>query len=173
VIPRETIHIHYLFSYVAHLPWTYRPEAGLTFPVRTVWIPSAELSIVADVEFINSLGELTCQGKSGQTEYAFFIHPLSERKFEGLIATYESTFDFVATPFCASTYQYHQSRMKITFHQLLATQNESHSTSLVPLSFFNQHDGDGNCASLLRDAKLIKDVNSRNAADKLKAEESN
>ncbi len=82
-----------------HLPWVYRPEAGLSFPIRTVWIPEEDLSLALDLESLPSAvrSELARE-RDGRKFHAFFVHPLSETEYRHLISRYESTFEFVATP---------------------------------------------------------------------------
>lgn len=82
-----------------HLPWHYRPEAGGSFPLRTVWLPAGELNVAQDdLQLPAALRKKLIRQKDGKTFYAFFVHPMSEERFSPLIEKYESTWEYVATP---------------------------------------------------------------------------
>jgi len=81
------------------LPWLYRPEAGMSFPIRTLWIPESQLAVAKDLQSLpENLEQEIIHAVGGDRLHAFFIHPLSEERFSDLIRGYQSTFDFVATP---------------------------------------------------------------------------
>lgn len=82
----------------------FRPDSGLSFDLKSVWIPEDELNTAIDESSIPQelKGEFVRIGKNNKREFRLYIHPESEGFYKSLMDKYQATTEHVATSTASS-----------------------------------------------------------------------